>query len=763
MLITKRVNVTVGLALIAGLAGLARAQKRAIVPSDCLNIHYVDRDSVSLSLDSSLLAYIVKAPGGDSDSDLRHLYVMEPRKPDSAREVIAGDKISEVKWLPDGKRVLMLMNQKEVTSVVDVDVLTGHVTAITHTERDVLEYSSDSAGTSVVFTTPNLDVGKQEPITTDSDELQNGYRISFDKPLRASQQTINLLYRTSLKATGEWTTPAPIIFQDPYNGNQAAGMPGLRYLSLSPDGRKLLFTYSSGQLPDTLRKSAMWRYGTTVLYDFQSEKITLPMPLSGSVWSIPLWSRDGQSFIAVAKPPVNSSWERRDIADHRTEGADVDVFWISLDSGEIQEVFAHAPDDHKGPLAWLENGDVILQTSARTVTRFHREGGEWKQISNAEIPITNYYRFSIQDLATSDGTLFVGTYQTPGIPQDVFSFVSTQNKLQVVTKLNPQFEELKIAPFEKIDWKTSTGFSASGFLFMPPDYVPGRRYPLVIQTKGNQGWFSCDSGSVGGPSFQPEPLADAGMMYLVRYTPDDWKQADEIAQYPKQYPGGLGEAAHLMDVWERAIESLDKRGLIDSAKVGIIGFSRTGWEVEFDLVHSKVKFAAATATDNITYSLGEYWLRPDAQLISEYDAMYGGPPYGKTVKNWLDYSISFNMDKIHTPLLMELSGYGAQDDVPGMIPEALAADYEVFTGLSRLGKPVEFYYYPNSNHTMDVGQGHVANLNRNYDWYRFWLQGYEDPAPSKREQYQRWEHLRELRDADQKAAGSSSTNPTQPD
>jgi len=280
--------------------------------------------------------------------------------------------------------------------------------------------------------------------------------------------------------------------------------------------------------------------------------------------------------------------------------------------------------------------------------------------------------------------------------------------------------------------------------------MPGHRYPLVIQTKGNQGWFECDSGSRAEPSFQPQPLASAGMMYLVRTTPVDWEQADQIAHYPKEYPGQLGEVEFNVDLWESAISSLDKRGLIDSTRVGIIGFSRTGWMVEFMLAHSKTRFAAATATDNVNYSLGEYWFRPDSGWMSEMEAMYGGPPYGSTLKNWMDYSISFNMDKFHTPLLLEDFGDGVQDNIPGMIPEVLAYEDEVFVGLSRLEKPVEFYYYPASDHKMDVGPGHVANLNRNYDWYRFWLQNYEDPDPAKTEQYVRWRHLRELRDVDAK-------------
>jgi hypothetical protein len=30
------------------------------------------------------------------------------------------------------------------------------------------------------------------------------------------------------------------------------------------------------------------------------------------------------------------------------------------------------------------------------------------------------------------------------------------------------------------------------------------------------------------------------------------------------------------------------------------------------------------------------------------------------------------------------------------------------------------------------------------DWFRFWLQDYEDPDPAKAEQYQRWRELRKL-------------------
>jgi hypothetical protein len=52
-------------------------------------------------------------------------------------------------------------------------------------------------------------------------------------------------------------------------------------------------------------------------------------------------------------------------------------------------------------------------------------------------------------------------------------------------------------------------------------------------------------------------------------------------------------------------------------------------------------------------------------------------------------------------------------------------------------------------------QQRLATQGTNLDWFRFWLKDYEDPNPDKKEQYRRWEHLRELRDANAKTAGQA--------
>jgi dipeptidyl aminopeptidase/acylaminoacyl peptidase len=213
-----------------------------------------------------------------------------------------------------------------------------------------------------------------------------------------------------------------------------------------------------------------------------------------------------------------------------------------------------------------------------------------------------------------------------------------------------------------------------------------------------------------------------------------------------------------MDVWDSAVRTLDERGLIDPTRVGIEGFSRKGWYVEFILAHAKTHYRAATATDNVQYSAGEYWLRHSAAQMKAYDLLYGGPPYGSSLKNWMDYSVSFNLDKFHTPLLMERMGYG-ETSYSEYASISLSESYEVFTGLVRMGKPVEFYYYPDEKHQPDHPKARLATLQRNLDWYRFWLQDYERPDGNDLSQYERWHSLRrlQLQDYPQDGVGSSPT------
>jgi len=118
-----------------------------------------------------------------------------------------------------------------------------------------------------------------------------------------------------------------------------------------------------------------------------------------------------------------------------------------------------------------------------------------------------------------------------------------------------------------VQWETPTGLTVHGLLLLPPDYDAGKKYPLVIQTKPEFGQFLCDAGQDHYPSFAPEPIANADMLYLIRSLPDSKAEKNDVEYFPKGYPGQLGEAAFHLALWDSAVAMLAAKGIINPDKL----------------------------------------------------------------------------------------------------------------------------------------------------------------------------------------------------
>jgi hypothetical protein len=93
---------------------------------------------------------------------------------------------------------------------------------------------------------------------------------------------------------------------------------------------------------------------------------------------------------------------------------------------------------------------------------------------------------------------------------------------------------------------------------------------------------------------------------------------------------------------------------------------------------------------------------------------------------------------------------------------SVLGEWETYSSLLQQGKPVDLIYLPSGQHILQKPLDRYASEQGNVDWFRFWLKGYERPNPEDPDQYKRWEHLRELRDADAKATGQTQNNASKP-
>jgi dipeptidyl aminopeptidase/acylaminoacyl peptidase len=746
-------------------------QRRTVTPADCVAMRYLLKDQfwinpIQINKQGSRIAYLVKSPDLPTNKNRIMIYVKDVTEnaDQPERLLVQGDAISQLQWLDDGRRFAVLMRVGKYVAIIEIDALTGERHIVAQIQADIQEYVIDQNGATAAFSTQAKDGALD--ITPTASEAAHGYRIPFGHPL-IDFFTKSRLFIAKRINNGNWSIPKQVTIHSPFTHKPMTelAIEGGTFLSLSPDGHRLTLTtyvptdeltpeWKKDLYTISLQNRGVLSTRLTLLYNLDTGETSIPIKTTLSSDS-PLWSEDSKSFLIIAQSPVGTRWQQDDEQDHRIgTRSGFHLFRVDISTNSVELVEARIPGlSGQQVLFQKDNDSLLVRTSASELEELKRVAGIWVEQRKIKIPLPD---LSTGAQLVSDGRRIIGEYQNAMTPPQLFLFDLETQTVKVIARLDPQVDSLALAPAVRVEWKTSTGAGIEGLLFEPPDYQEGKRYPLVIGTKPVTDGFVCDTGEDHYPSFAPQPLANAGILYLAQYIPPDWDAQVMEHSFPQGYPGlggygGLAEAAFQMDVWEKAVEKLDAQGLVDPRKIGMIGFSRSGWYTEFALAHSKLHFKAATAADNVAYSLSEYWLLLSEEFMGQMDAMYGGPPGGDTLKNWLDFSISFNVEKIHTPLLMEEMGYGDHYDNSKAPPLNLADRFETFAALSHMKRPVELYYYPNEDHQPDHPQARLGTLERNLDWYRFWLQGYERPNAEDPDQYKRWEHLRELQDTEDKA------------
>jgi dipeptidyl aminopeptidase/acylaminoacyl peptidase len=279
----------------------------------------------------------------------------------------------------------------------------------------------------------------------------------------------------------------------------------------------------------------------------------------------------------------------------------------------------------------------------------------------------------------------------------------------------------------KWSWKDKERQEGRGGLYKPVNYKPGQRYPLVIQTHGFSETRFSPSG-VFPTAFAARALAAEGIAVLQV----------GAGGCPGETPD---EGPCAVSYYESAVKQLISDGLVDPDKIGIIGFSRTCFTVMETLTMGSLHLKAASITDGVMAEYVQYMLASDKDLSQEYDSMIGAPAFGEGLQQWLKRSPGFNLDKINAPLLV----VGSQG------PWSLLFMWQPYAGLHYLKKPVELVMLHTHEHVLTNPAARVASQGGTVDWFRFWLQDYEDPDPTKAEQYTRWHQLRNLQEQNDKS------------
>jgi dipeptidyl aminopeptidase/acylaminoacyl peptidase len=625
------------------------------------------------------------------------------------------EAITDVTWLSDNDTILFRGEDPgESSQLYSVSATSGVLRKLTSHPTNLVEFSSDALGHTVVYAAE-----RPKPKVLTEKSAREGVVIANEDMsellMGARTDETRDLFVLNAKSGETRPLPIPAELRGALSGNYL-------HFSLSPDATQFVarlnlleVTHSwrdyrqpllTRIMDRTLPKNALtWMFRYAVIDTASGAgRVLLNGPVS-YYGSEVVWGDDSKSVVltGVLLPLDVAAGNLKRLTNPAVVAVDVE----SLAFEVLSE------DDLRFVRRESKEAVFTFETRASTGTDSSREF----HYSPASGP-----HWTKHETGTSTGPgLTITAKQDLNTPPKIMVSNSRVARKATLLDLNPQFRELELGHVEEISFVGAEHKSVNAGLYFPVGYVAGQKYPLVVQTHG----FDPKSFWVDGSfttAFAAQALAGRG--FLVLQVPDihDWDETP-------------AEAPNMMETLERAVEYVDSLGCLDRGRLGITGFSRTGFYVQYMLEHSKLHFGAAIVADGSDGGYSQYlqFLNAHSFTASDSEMLNGGMPFGSTLLFWLRRSPEFSLDLLKTPLMLQSN-----------TPEFLATMWAPFVGLKRLGVPVELLFFPTGTHIMEKPWDRLVSQGAAVDWFAFWLNQGKSADAGHADRYGRWETLRGL-------------------
>jgi hypothetical protein len=364
-------------------------------------------------------------------------------------------------------------------------------------------------------------------------------------------------------------------------------------------------------------------------------------------------------------------------------------------------------------LDWNSGEDVLTITKRRSSDSFvsqqsfRRRGEVWKA-APARASSLSFYPVAVE--------MHESLNERPRV------YVTRKGHPELLFDPNPQAAQFEFSETKVLRWTDANGTEWTGGLIAPVGYVPGKQYPLVVQTHGfDPSKFLLDgpSDGQGGTAFAAQVLAGAGFAVL------------QIEDRRSTITNDEREGGLVAEGYRAGIEHVIKQGLADPTKVGLVAFSRTGYHTLHLLARYPALLAAVSMSDSLQIGYVNYLFGIGNQITEQgYARLTGGAPDATNIGDWFKRNPLYEIGRTPAAIRLEEMGHGL-------------GFWETYTILRRAGRPVDFVVYPGGSHVLQKPAERMASQGGTVDWFRFWLQNYEDPDPAKQQQYRRWREMRE--------------------
>ncbi len=351
----------------------------------------------------------------------------------------------------------------------------------------------------------------------------------------------------------------------------------------------------------------------------------------------------------------------------------------------------------------METNQAGLYVRYPGAERFERlMMGDYRLHSLKKARHANRYLFRIENFILAPD-VYVTVDKSSAQPERIFARYKKVSDIQV------QQDTVLWGFSKKYFWKDADGVERKGLLFLPENYNPDKRYPVIVYFYEKN--FHTEF-------MRREFRPSRSTISVPLYTSNDYIVFIPDITYGTGHPG-----QDALRAVTSGAKALIDDGFADPDRIGIQGQSWGGYQVAYIVTQTDM-FRAAMAgapVSNMTSAYGG--IRWGSGLSREFQYEKAQSRIGAdlwTARDlYIDNSPVFHLTDVATPLLI------MHNDKDGAVP--WYQGIELFMGLRRLQKPVWMLVYNDEQHNLSKMPNRFDLSKRMFQFFNHYLK--DEPMP----------------------------------
>ncbi len=589
-----------------------------------------------------------------------------------AQRLLSRDRrgLSQPRWSPDATRLAFLAQVEGKAQVFVMPMAGGDAWQVTKSPTGVQQFAWRPGGKEIAFVAfdePPKIAGEERH--NRSFEVQNNHFLLQEAPRPAHLWLVSVEGGAPRRLTsGAWSLPASLPPSAPSSP-----------ISWSPDGKQISLVKLASPYTGDFDKAAVQ------VLDVDSGQMRALTGRS-QYETQPQFSPDGRRI---------AHWYPRD-----GRPRNVNEIYVGPAAGGETSSVTRALDHNVMRAIWMPDSRSLLVSAndGTSVALWVQPiDGQARPINLGNIVATAPFWLDAS-LGPKGEIAFTGS--EPGHPAELYYLASAEANPQRLTDYNGETAALELGRMERVQWQCDS-FRMDGVVTYPPDFQPGRKWPLVLYIHGGPRSSSKEAFSSRAQLF----AAKGWIVFEPNYRGSD--NLGNTFQSAIWNDSGAGPGRDVM----AGVAALEKRGFVDAARMAVSGWSYGGYMTTWLLGNYPDRWKAAVAGAAVTDLLDQYNLS-DSNVLRA--AAMGGSPWtdSKRLHSFAEQSPISYAPRIKAPTLI-LSNTG---DYRVTVTQS----YRLYHVLRDNGVATQFIAYPLTGHS-PTDPVHMRDVDRR--WIA-WLEKY---------------------------------------